>query len=870
MDVHAPSPCNRGREDLINMPREGASGLWRSEDMIRLDVITQREVLYETVVCIGLLGKAQFVDVNKDVTAFSRHFTAEIRRYDEMDRKLSIINGELEKEGELAEAFFPSLDTRGDVRRLLCSTMIEEDEERVDSLVEEMKKVNASLQGLRCEMNFRLELSLLHLRLQDLVSSHFSQPSVAFPQTPYLLGMVDASRTEAMYAMTYRATKGNVLIELDNKPAMLLDPLTGERCIAKTSFAIFAPSPGLLRRVERLILTLGATVHSLGAVSQARMEEQDREMEELQKMYERVHLQKLELIQKHARIYHDLLRIVRMKKMVFTTMNLCRVSGSTCTASVWIPKKQENTLRAAIREAVQTSAGEVFSVVTLHSSQRNPPTFFDTDKFTQCFQSIVDSYGAARYKEINPGVFTIVTFPYLFGIMYGDIGHGMLLLLFAFYLILKENSWNRRQLNEIMVMLFGGRYLLLLMGVFSIYIGALYNDFFGLSVGMFSSAYAWPPIGEQNGTVHPLGENNRTGVYPMGLDVAWAETENKLEFYNSVKMKCAVIVGVVQMLTGNVLSLFNHIHNREIHKAIFLFIPEIVFLLCTFGYMSLLIVVKWCTRWENTSEAPSILETMTNFFLQPGIVSQPLYNGQKWVQIILLLTAFAMVPVMLLVMPLIESRKHREEYLGYRLFSDSISLPVMNGSDSRTSQDLIATVSNARRNDFTVAGLESALGSHSGMGWENNHTEDSPFGHALYGTGVAPAEYDDYERVNRFDSSEVLIHYVIHTIEYVLGCVSNTASYLRLWALSLAHAQLSEVFFNFAVVKVLGIDTTGVFIAAGIAIWLAVTLAVLVGMEALSAFLHALRLHWVEFNNKFYVGDGVAHEPFDLLRHSKY
>jgi V-type H+-transporting ATPase subunit a len=217
-----------------------------------------------------------------------------------------------------------------------------------------------------------------------------------------------------------------------------------------------------------------------------------------------------------------------------------------------------------------------------------------------------------------------------------------------------------------------------------------------------------------------------------------------------------------------------------------------------------MIVFKWCVDFPATkSVAPDLLKTMTDFFLHfASPVDIPLYSGQQWVQITLLIICVLAVPALLIPNPVYQIVKH---YVSKK----------------------------------------------------------------------------QVEEEDEFSIQEVVIHQIIHTIEYVLGAVSNTASYLRLWALSLAHAQLSEVFFNLTIKLVLSLgslipsfigkdilikvlDYSGIPLMIAFSVWLGLTLCVLLGMETLSAFLHALRLHWVEFNSKYFRGEGIPFTPLSI------
>ena len=174
----------------------------------------------------------------------------------------------------------------------------------------------------------------------------------------------------------------------------------------------------------------------------------------------------------------------------------------------------------------------------------------------------MDSYGVNTYREVNPAVFTIATFPFLFAVMFGDAGHGTILLITALFLIYKEKTLEKKvEDSEIFKIFFGGRYIIFMMGCCSIYTGLIYNDIFAKSFNIFGSHFSvnqsfsasnsTPLVLTKEFMLDPKDPRSYSGTpYPMGVDPVWLSASNSIQYLNGYKMKISLIFGVIHMTFG--------------------------------------------------------------------------------------------------------------------------------------------------------------------------------------------------------------------------------------------------------------------------------------------------------------------------------
>lgn len=373
------------------------------------------------------------------------------------------------------------------------------------------------------------------------------------------------------------------------------------------------------------------------------------------------------------------------------------------------------------------------------------------------------------------------------------------------------------------------------MGLFSMYTGLIYNDLFSKSLNLFGGSkwqinYNTSTIIENDYLILDPKHQWLNHTYPIGVDPIWQIAGNsKIIFQNSFKMKISIIFGVLHMIFGMMIRFYNFYHVNDKWSMITVFVPQLIFLVVLFGYLAALMFIKWIKLSAinpipyDSHCAPSILLTFINMVLLKSPSSATcnpyMFEWQFEIQRLFMLAAIMCVPWMAVAKPvyILLSRKRAHRIDRKRI-----------------------------ENGDTETGTTTATITPEILNRLNNDDDD------------------DREK----DIAEIFIQSGIQTVEFVLGSISHTASYLRLWALSLAHACLAEILWDLVLCQAWHINNNyyagGILLSITFAVWCALTIGILILMEGLSAFLHTLRLHWVEFQSKFYNGQGYAFQPFSF------
>lgn len=832
--------------------------MFRSEEMALCQLFIQPEAAYPSVSELGELGIAQFRDLNNDVNAFQRKFVNEVRRCDELERKLRYIEAEIVKDG----VSVPEIDEIPKAPNPREIIDLEANLEKTENEIMELSQnaVNLKLNFLELtEMRHVLEKtegffteqegggasdSLTRALIQEESTTQTGTSASARGRLGFVAGVVPRERVPAFERMLWRISRGNVFLRQVELEQPLDEPNTGNS-VYKTVFVAFFQGEELKSRVKKVCAGFHASLYPCPSAAGERADMLAgvrTRLQDLTLVLNQTQDHRQRVLVGVARELNNWMVMVRKMKAIYHTLNSFNmdVTNKCLIAECWVPVSDLPKLRKALQDGSKACGSSIPSFLNAIETPETPPTFNRTNKFTAGFQNLIDAYGAISYQELNPALYTIITFPFLFAIMFGDAGHGLIMFAFGLYMVLTEQKHlKQKSNNEIWNIFFAGRYIILLMGIFSMYTGLIYNDFFSKSVNIFGSNWN---VSYNESTLkanHELQLSPKTdygdSIYPLGMDPAWQLAEaNKIMYLNSYKMKLSIIFGVCHMIFGVCLSVVNHVHFRKRINIVLEFIPQVLFLVLLFGYLVSLMFVKWVVYSAKnellTSEhcAPNVLITFINMLLfkeaEPLCNSEGkdccnvyIFESQGSLQQIMVFVALLCIPWLLLAKPLyiLCSRKKSRQQV-----SASENGDVNQGIELRQENEEVGAVSPAE--------------GHDGHGEE--------------------------------DMTEVFIYQSIHTIEYILSTISHTASYLRLWALSLAHSQLSEVLWTMVLRMGLRAEgyTGAIILYVMFLAWSALTVAILVLMEGLSAFLHTLRLHWVEFMSKFYSGAGYLFAPFSF------
>jgi V-type H+-transporting ATPase subunit a len=765
------------------------------ERMDYIEMVCPLQSAYFAIKEIAQNGHIQLLDVNVGARSQEKRYTETYLQCEEATRSLSFMKTQLELAKKLQKPL--NIDEAFEIP---CDVPLQEFVEEIQEADAQLREKTSIYDRLKEQLKQQREkLALLRYYI-PLLDQAESEPGSeksdfvrsenvelqSFASLPSCTGYVSNESMMRLQNMILRVTRRNAFMHF------------GESLTDVTPFVVFAASSVALQKVVQIAQSFSKNVYQFPT-------SQD-EIQSLQFQLE-TEISQTKIVCDQAKqaniVYLDELaekywkwdaRIVR-ESQIWSTIDFGDFSRDTSSViyNGWMPRRFVEQLDTIAQTATQ-EAGSPVPIRVSHTPAEQmkvlqPPTFIETTTFQYPFQLLNDAYGVPSYNELNAGAFYQM-YPFLFGIMFGDMGHALFyfLISIACFVIVPYCRKRGNNLFGMLDMVDNFKWFLLFASICAFYCGFLYNETFGLPINLFGTHWVKDESKSTPTTNRYMKKDN--GVYPFGIDPTWLFKDNELIFLNSFKMKFSIVMGMSQMVFGIVLSFINRCVNKDWPNLIAHNIPEILYLVPFFGYLVIIIIKKWLTNFhdnlfyqpEQREDGVNLIQVMIGMILNFGSTDESLhlYDGQWGVQTVITMIFFVSIPLFLFAKPIFDFVLHRKE--------ESFSLV------------------------------------------------------------------------------EAFVMNLIHVIEFCLSALSHTASYLRLWALSLAHSQLSHVLWDelFLLGANLSPSISWLSIFFLFMVFAVMTVAILLGMEAFSALLHAIRLMWVEFSSKFYEGTGYEFKPVSL------
>jgi V/A-type H+-transporting ATPase subunit I len=309
----------------------------------------------------------------------------------------------------------------------------------------------------------------------------------------------------------------------------------------------------------------------------------EQKIEQLENRIKELNNEASDIIKEHGPTILAYTEQLEIEENYLKISNTMRTTKRNASVWGWVPTKKTRSIEKNILKFTEKNAIVEFSKPVFDESEY--PTKTSVPKFARIYDTLVTAYGVPGYNEFNTAIILQIFFPIMFGLMFADVGHGLLFALLGVYgLTLRNKKLDTSNfMGELKNYFKSGYMLIIVSGISAMIFGFLFGSYFGVTSHYALVKPSFDAMGHLDGPV-------------LTVPTPWFSPESHSPpAYNPntssviLMLELSLLVGMIHMTVGYVFRFIKHVKEKHVAEAIFVDIMLAVFhwglfiLVFTFG-----------------------------------------------------------------------------------------------------------------------------------------------------------------------------------------------------------------------------------------------------------------------------------------------